>query len=58
MYISATGNKKSLIIGIFMGLGILDTNQEHEDRFHCKVSLKIAYIENIQNYFVLTFLLI
>ena len=26
-----------------MGLGILVTNLEHEDRFHCKVSLKIAY---------------
>ena len=38
-----SGNKKSLTIGFFMGLGILVTNLEHEDRFHCKVSSKIDY---------------
>ena len=26
-----------------MGSGILVTNLEHEDGFHCKVSSKIAY---------------
>ena len=50
-----------------MGLGILVTNLEHEDGFHCKFSSNIAYelytklpVNYIQIiiYLVLTFLLI
>ena len=51
-----------------MGLGILVTNLEHEDRFHCEVSSKIAcklytklpinYIQNYVIYLVLALLLI
>ena len=43
-----------------MGLGMLVTNLEHEEKFHCKVSSKTAHklLQNYIIYLVLTFLLI